>query len=178
MDLQDIKDKVKMLDSMSFTVNPIKGKISDENYTKIGKIIGLFQRLEFSIKRNVSLHLGGNEKLNDCVIIELPFKSLIQSFRSLLIEKKEILSNEEDELIKQAQRVAEIRNRFVHSAWIGGEKNQNAISYKKLRNKNGLKHSFEQIQPTDFDIIIEWVDKLDTGFENLWWKEIKKMNQI
>jgi hypothetical protein len=58
----------------------------------------------------------------------------------------------------------DIRNNFVHSMWIGGEKNETAVIYKKSSDKNGLKHSFNYIEPTDFDLIIKWIEKLDTGF--------------
>jgi hypothetical protein len=80
---KEIINHIELLDEIKFTTKPIKGRISDENYTKIGRIIGLFQRLENSIAKNISLRIGGNAKLNDCVIVELSFNGLIKSLQSL-----------------------------------------------------------------------------------------------
>jgi len=162
----------KLFTELYATHKPIKPVIKDDILILIGKVIVKFQRLEMTIGDFISTLLNFNSSFGNILTNDLSFKNLLSLLGTLHYEIIEN-STEIEILLKEARKAEELRNQIVHSIWLYGQ--TGATRWKKSNNNGkGKKVIFEEFSVGELEKIVDWIDKIDTSFGALKFKELIK----
>ncbi len=113
----------------------------------LGQITANFSDLEADLAGLVWSLIGEDKKIGQIVTAQLSFSKLLDILSSLFrhTSDDDNLISELDGLIKQAQKIGEKRNRYVHSVWFSGHPNTLRRVKLKASRKKGLRMEEEDI---------------------------------
>jgi hypothetical protein len=147
-----------------------------EHLEAIGLITVNFAMLEREIQAGIEFLLGTDQLKAKIVTAELSFKNLLALFASLfrgLTATKEKISNL-DVILKRLNIVEEKRNIIIHSLWAVGDSDATITRIKTTsKQKNGLKHQFEQVTVEMLNEIAEEIAQLAVEFQQFYFIELK-----
>lgn len=137
-------------------------KTSDDFLMALGKLVRSFELITWNLQ---ALIMEINRGHYDEILLSwMPFKGLVGALLSLC-KQESFIPKKIKSLSTQLNNAEEIRNRLLHSMWIGGNKEGFISRYKK--SKRVLKSETETYTIDDFRKINEWLEKLVTILEEL-----------
>ena len=159
----------------------------DDLSASIGRISIGFQMLEDRVSEGITELLRIDAKLGEIVTAELPFKSKLDLFFSLINELKSTFyfnrlegegfeENYLNEFRKALFKCAELRNRVIHSTFIKCVKNQKISRIKKSsKAKIGLRRTTEELEIFNllniYDFTVSMAMEIDDFFIDFKGKE-------
>lgn len=127
-------------------------ELSDSLYPTIGEFVVSFEAISHAIRMGIGTLLKKNglrnHHLSDILVGDLTMQPLQATYRALLSATEQLDSIEVailDDIFRRVCRLAEHRNRILHSAWFIDFRNPDDIrdglllSYKPGRTKKGAK---------------------------------------